>query len=438
MFVSFSVGNTGPFKDITGITTVAENLKKEFLAENTFEVLGKNYNKISYIYGANGSGKTNFLSALTKMQRIVIMSTVLGANNNKLLEVPAIKKELASPIETFKFDVDCKGKGTSFQIQVFLDGILYSYSFTTLDGKIEYELLTKKNKRTEVLIKRTSSSYEDIELRSGMASFKKMVSVVRDDALCLAMAAMLNNPLANMILNEIMSYRVINMASVENAPDFDEENTSDEAIERYLKYLRIADPTLTDLKIDLESKMDKHILNEDDLDNKEIIIKNIQVSVQSSHATYQNHEKVDEIDLPFLKYESNGTIRMLRVLPAVFEILDSGGVLFIDEIENGLHPNLVKLLTGLFNSSKTNTRNAQLICTTHNTLLLNGVRRDQVWFTDKNEYGETKINRLSSFPNVRGNDNIGAKYLQGVFGQFQIFQNLNKKEPKRQLWLFGG
>ena len=416
MFVSFSVGNTGPFKDITGITTVAENLKKEFLAENTFEVLGKNYNKISYIYGANGSGKTNFLSALTKMQRIVIMSTVLGANNNKLLEVPAIKKELASPIETFKFDVDCKGKGTSFQIQVFLDGILYSYSFTTLDGKIEYELLTKKNKRTEVLIKRTSSSYEDIELRSGMASFKKMVSVVRDDALCLAMAAMLNNPLANMILNEIMSYRVINMASVENAPDFDEENTSDEEIERYLKYLRIADPTLTDLKIDLESKMDKHILNEDDLDNKEIIIKNIQVSVQSSHATYQNHEKVDEIDLPFLKYESNGTIRMLRVLPAVFEILDSGGVLFIDEIENGLHPNLVKLLTGLFNSSKTNTRNAQLICTTHNTLLLNGVRRDQVWFTDKNEYGETKINRLSSFPNVRGNDNIGAKYLQGVFG----------------------
>lgn len=91
-------------------------------------------------------------------------------------------------------------------------------------------------------------------------------------------------------------------------------------------------------------------------------------------------------------------------------------MLFIDEIENGLHPNLVKLLTGLFNSSKTNIRNAQLICTTHNTLLLNGVRRDQVWFTDKNEYGETKINRLSSFPNVRGNDNIAAKYLQGVFG----------------------
>lgn len=423
MFVSFSVGNTGPFKDITGITTLAESLKKEFIEENTFEVSGQCYNKISYLYGANGSGKTNFLAALTKMQKMIIMSTVLGANNNKLLEVPAIKKELTSPIETYKFDIDYKIKEIYFEIQLLLEGILYSYSFTTKDGKIQTEVLTKKNKRTEILIKRTSPNYEDIVLRSGMASFKKMVSVVRDDALCLAMAGMLNNSLANMILNEIMSYRIINMASVEKAPNFDEENTNEDAIKRYLKYLKIADPTLTNLKIDLESKLDKHVLNEDDLENKELVVKNIQVSVQSWHATYKDHKQVGEIDLPFLKYESNGTIRMLRILPAIFEALDTGGVLFIDEIENGMHPNLVKLLVGLFNSNETNPYHAQLICTTHDTLLLNGVRRDQVWFTDKNMYGETQINRLSNFPNVRGNDNIGAKYLQGVFGAVPNISN---------------
>ena len=416
MFVSFSVGNTGPFKEVTGITTVCESLKKEFLGKNTFEVGGHKYNKISYIYGANGSGKTNFLSALTKMQKMIIMSTVLGANNNKLLEVPAIKKELASPIETFKFDVDCKSRETFFEIQVLLEGILYSYSFAVQDGKIQRELLTKKNKRTEILIKRTSPKYEDILLRSGLASFKGMVTVVRDDALCLAMAAMLNNPLANKILNEIMNYRVINMASVGNAPDFDEDNTNEKAIKRYLKYLKIADPTLTDLKVDLESKLDKHVLGEDDLENKELVIKNIHVSIQSLHAIYKDHKRVDEVELPFLKYESNGTIRMLRVLPAIFETLDTGNTLFIDEIENGLHPNLVKLLVGLFNSDETNPYHAQLVCTTHDTLLLNEVRRDQVWFTDKNTFGETMINRLSNFPNVRGNDNIGAKYLQGVFG----------------------
>ena len=132
MFVSFSVGNTGPFKEVTGITTLAESLKKELLKENTFEVSGQNYNKISYIYGANGSGKTNYLAALTKMQKMIIMSTVLGANNNKLLEVPAIKKELSSPIETFKFDIDCKNEETEFEIQIVLEGILYTYSFAEI------------------------------------------------------------------------------------------------------------------------------------------------------------------------------------------------------------------------------------------------------------------------------------------------------------------
>lgn len=94
-------------------------------------------------------------------------------------------------------------------------------------------------------------------------------------------------------------------------------------------------------------------------------------------------------------------IRMLRVLPAIFEALDAGSTLFIDEIENGLHPNLVKLLAGLFNSNESNPHHAQLICTTHDTLLLDGVRRDQVWFTDKNQYGETSMCRLSDYPNVR-------------------------------------
>lgn len=121
---------------------------------------------------------------------------------------------------------------------------------------------------------------------------------------------------------------------------------------------------------------------------------------------------------------------MLRVLPAIFEALDAGSTLFIDEIENGLHPNLVKLLAGLFNSNESNPHHAQLICTTHDTLLLDGVRRDQVWFTDKNQYGETSMCRLSDYPNVRSNDNIAAKYLQGVFGAIPILRICNKKRTK--------
>jgi len=416
MFVSFSVKNNGPFKEETGITTSVEAAKKEFLEENTFELAGKNYNKISYIFGANGSGKTNYFVALTKMQKTIIMSTVLGVNNNKLLEVPAIKKELSTPIETFKFDVASKSKETEFKVEIISEEILYTYSFAILDGKIQKEFLFKKNKRTEMLLKRTSPKYEDITLRSDLVSFKHTISVVREDALCLAMAAMLNNSLANKIVNEIMNFRIINMSAFGGAPVFDDENTDDETIKRYLKFLKVADPTLTNLKVDVESKADKHSISDDDFENKKFIIKNIKVSISSTHTIYDEHERSDEIELPFLKYESNGTIRLLGVLPAIFKALDTGTPLFIDEIENGLHPNLVKLIISLFISNETNPFNAQLICTTHNTLLLENVRRDQVWFTNKNEFGEATLHRLSDFPNVRNNDNIEAKYLQGVFG----------------------
>ena len=117
-------------------------------------------------------------------------------------------------------------------------------------------------------------------------------------------------------------------------------------------------------------------------------------------------------------------MNLTELLAAIFEALDAGSTLFIDEIENGLHPNLVKLLVGLFNSEDTNPYHAQLICTTHDTLLLNEVRRDQIWFTDKNQYGETRVCRLSDYPNVRSNDNIGVKYLHGVFGAVPNTQDL--------------
>lgn len=422
MFVSFMAKNIGPFKEKVGITTLSDLTKKEMLEELTFSIEDKRYNKISYMFGANGSGKTNYFIALTKMQKIIVLSTVLGANNSKLLEVPAIKKELASPIEPFKFDVSAQTIPSEFEIEIVLNKTLYRYSFKIKDGEILEEYLSKKLKRTEYLIQRTSPKYEDINLRSDLSSFKSNISVVRKDALCLAMAAMLNNEIAGKILDEIMNFQIINMTALKEIPFLDEDNSRLEDIQRYLRYLKIADPTLNDLKIDVESKADRHPISEDDFENKEFIIKNIEVDVQAIHSKFDNHKKVADIQLPFFKYESNGTIKLLGILPSIFKVLDKGGALFIDEVENGLHPNLVKIITNLFNSPATNPNNAQLICTTHNTLLLRAVRRDQVWFASKDQYGESKIYRLSEFRNLRANDNIIQKYLNGAFGAIPIME----------------
>ena len=79
---------------------------------------------------------------------------------------------------------------------------------------------------------------------------------------------------------------------------------------------------------------------------------------------------------------------------------------------------IVEFIVNLFNDAETNPKNAQLICSTHNTLLLEQCRRDQVWFMDKDQYqyGKSELLRLSDFLNIRKSDNISEKYLKGVFG----------------------
>lgn len=416
MIESFRVSNFASFKDEVLITTLANPSKKELIDKNTFKCRENIYNKVSYIFGSNGSGKTNLFVGFNKLRKIIVMSTVIGARSRKLLEVPIVKKELTSPIENFKFDKNSSSKPTEFGINIIIYDILYTYEFKMLNDKVISETLTKKKKRKEVLIKRTSPNFEDIILRSELAKFKTNIHVVRENSLCLAMAALLNNELANKIIDEIMSYEIISMASMDGNTCFNEENTSPEYIKRYLKILKTVEPTLQDISIHLEENGELPFNEDDEFQSKDVIVKNIKVDVTSIHDVFDNHKKFSQVELPFLKYESNGTIKMLGILPSIFDALDRGGVLFIDEIENGLHPIIVQFIINLFNEPETNPNNAQLICSTHNTLLLENCRRDQVWFMEKNKYGESKISRLSDYFNVRSTDKVHQKYLKGVFG----------------------
>jgi hypothetical protein len=420
MFVSFETSNIGPFKDRVGISLVADDTKKELLDKNTVFVNEIYYNKTAYIYGSNGAGKTNFFLALGQLQRLLMLSTMIGSNNVNFMQIPALKNEFMSPIETFIFDVNSKNNPTFFKIVVLIDETRYIYTVEVKNGEIIYEELAKKYKRTEVLIKRTSPDYKDIKLKSDFSSFMKNIAVVRKNALCLPMAAMLNHELAGKIMDEIMNIRIINMSALRGVPVFDGDNTDSEALKRYVNILKVAEPTLNDLLVDYKEQQLKS--SGENFDDKELIVKNIRVNVESMHDLYDNHNKVDTIKLPFLKYESNGTIRLFGILPAIFKAIDTGGVLFLDEIENGLHPNIVNYIINMFLDESINKRNAQLVCTTHSTHLLNNARRDQVWLVDKNEFGESKITHLSSIKNVRANDNLTTKYLNGVFGGVPNFK----------------
>lgn len=417
---SISATNFGPFNGTIEFDMETSVPKGQIIDNHTF-VAGDNqqFNKIAYIYGANGSGKSNFCKIILQIQRAIMLSPIRASNNPQLLDMLPLKDELAVQRNYFKFDVSGKGRVTSYSIQVLIDDVLYTYSFSIAENNdVVSEKLMKKKRRTETILERTSPKFESITLKSELKSFHDNVHVVKDNALCLSMASFLNNKLATTIVATITDIQVVNMAAMRGLSNLSEETFSAEKKEEYLRILKSADPTLEDIQVEFnEKKVEKHSLDSDDLENRAVILKSVRVDVKSTHSIYDNHKAVSQSELPFLQIESNGTIKLLDILPTIFDALSTGNILIVDEIENGLHPTVVKKMIELFYNPETNPHNAQLICTTHNILLINeAVQRDEVWLMDKNEYGESSMKHISDIPGLRSYDKLGQKMIEGAFG----------------------
>lgn len=118
--------------------------------------------------------------------------------------------------------------------------------------------------------------------------------------------------------------------------------------------------------------------------------------------------------------ESDGTIAWLSIAVPALEVLRRGGVLAVDEIDASLHPHLLELLLGVFADPLANTRQAQLIFTSHESYILSPLsdvclEPEQVWFTDKTYTGATELFSLADFPQ-HPDANVAKRYLTGRYG----------------------
>jgi AAA15 family ATPase/GTPase len=122
------------------------------------------------------------------------------------------------------------------------------------------------------------------------------------------------------------------------------------------------------------------------------------------------------VELPLAK-ESRGTRRLMNLLLSAFKVLDIGGVLVVDELDSSLHTLLSMKLLDLFGDSSINPHGAQMIATTHDTNILcsDKVRRDQIWFVEKDAEGASHLYPLTDI-RTRNTDNLEKGYLQGRFG----------------------
>lgn len=413
---SISVENFASFAEPIIFTTEIDLSKKEHL-ENTFASGDTRFNKVSFLYGANGSGKTFFCKVLREIQRILLVSPLTATDAAQLLSIPQIK-EMDSPVKTFAFDTSFQTRPTYFSIEIILDGITYHYSFSVKGKTVVSEALTKKYRRKEKLLERTSPSYKDITLRSELKSFETAKYTVKEEALCLPIAGMLNIPLASKIIAAINGIKVVNMAAGRINPVNPKETFSDERLRKYISIIQKADPTLRDIKVSFEEEeVARQKFASDDFENREFIAKKTKVGIDSRHAVYENGEETTSAPLAFFADESLGTVKLFTALPYLFDVLETGGALIIDELENGLHLSLAREIINLFSSEETNPHHAQLICTSHQPLLVDGrFRRDQVWVIAKDSCGKSVLHRMSNLKTPRAKINLANRILEGAFG----------------------
>lgn len=126
--------------------------------------------------------------------------------------------------------------------------------------------------------------------------------------------------------------------------------------------------------------------------------------------------------IPFNE-ESDGTLKMFALYPSLHDTLEKGGILFVDELNASLHPLLVRNILITFLNSEINLKHAQLVFTTHDSWQLSNhlLRRDEIWFTEKDDYGVSSLYSLADFLDddgikIRKDENYEKNYLLGKYG----------------------
>ncbi|WP_027390583.1 AAA family ATPase, partial [Chrysiogenes arsenatis] len=145
----------------------------------------------------------------------------------------------------------------------------------------------------------------------------------------------------------------------------------------------------------------------------------IEIGIKTVHNKYDESDQcigIETFDLD--SDESEGTKKYFSLSAPFLDTLKNGKILFVDELDSSLHPMLTISLISMFNNPKINTKNAQLIFTTHDTNLLNQqlFHKSQIWFTEKDSYGVTHLHSLAEYKKVRPTDNIEKHYVQGKYG----------------------
>ena len=406
MILEFSISNFLSFKDKVTFSMLANSsngLDDNYILSNDRRIL-----KTAAIYGANASGKTNLFK---------ILSTIISMLRNS--NITDINSKL--PIIPFVFDKDSINRPSEFEIKFIVDNIRYVYGFKADVDKIyeEYLYYYPNGRETRIFDRINTSQY---------------LFSQKDEK----------------ILNDIVEKNAPNKFFIATATNWNYEKTKipyaflsrgintfgdlselkETALRKYLKddgrlkefaldFLKRADFNIKDYKV-IETDLPENVY----LLLSEFIKRRMDIHERPKISTAIFEHKNSDNTISF-EEESMGTQIVFCFIPFIMDTLNNKKVMIVDELDKSLHPYLIEMIVQMFNDSEINKNGAQLIFNTHDTnlLKLNILRRDQIWFTEKdNDNGISDLYPLSDF-SVRKTENVEKGYMLGRYGAVPFIKN---------------
>ena len=392
--IEFSVENFKIFKKRIVFSMFARKSK------HTFDSNGENLLKTSLIYGPNASGKSTLLQAFVSLWNGVIKS----ANN---------PEGSILPYQPFALSYG-ENKPVLFEIIFSLEKKVFKYNFSFLQNEIVtenlFEILSSGEEK-EYLVRKK----QDIKVLADFEKSKDVKLKTRKNVLFLSAASQWNNELAMQIVEGFKNVNVISGPDSGNYRGYTMHLCKNgETKKQILKLLQIADFSISDIEVKKMSLPEPVI--------KQMLAMGAKEISNEVDTVFFTHNKFDSkgVKTGTAKFnigdESAGTQKFFDVLGPIADTTENGKVLFIDEFDNSLHPYLTKFIIDLF--EKNNSKNAQLIATTHDTSLLSHkeLNKEQFWFTEKDKFGAGNLFSLAEFKTQRNDTEFSKKYLEGRFG----------------------
>lgn len=408
MLLQFNFKNFKSFKDDTTLDLTATKISE--FNNHVISIANERILPVAAIFGANASGKSNVQEAFRYMAMYVINSLDYGDESDGKKK----KSKFFRPTP-FLFDSKSKTEESSFEIY-FIDSEengakTYNYGFTVDSTGVREEWLNYKAKTARGNYKRIFyRNGEDYDF-SGIPSKSQenLKIALEKETLIVSLGAklkiaklkfirdwFLNNdfadfgrPIENFFLSQLIPEGFADNETVRN---------------KVVDYFASFDPSIIGFNVE--------VLKSDNDEDEHLKIDAIHKMIDSDQTT----------SIP-LQNESAGTLKMFALYPMLDDVLSTGGVLFVDELNARLHPLLVRAFIITFLNPEINTKNAQLIFTSHDSWQLNGniLRRDEIWFAEKDLNGISNLYSLADFVDedgvkIRKDENYEKNYLLGKYG----------------------